>query len=268
MATIQAASEQRPVIQLVNVNKTYPNGVQGLKNLNISIGQGEFVIVIGLSGAGKSTMLRSINRLNEITSGDILIDGQSITRAKGKALRDIRRNIGMIFQSFNLVKRSSVLRNVLTGRVAYHSTLNMMLGIFPKKDKEIAYDALKRVNLAEKVYTRADELSGGQQQRVSIARALAQEPKIILADEPVASLDPITTERVMDDLLRINRELGITVLVNLHSIELARKYGDRIIGLRGGELVFNGPTAEATDSTLRAIYGEAILEEEDNKGEA
>lgn len=268
MVNSTATTDKQPLIQLINVNKTYPNGVQGLKDLNITIGKGEFVIVIGLSGAGKSTMLRSINRLNEITSGDILIDGESITKAKGKSLRMIRRNIGMIFQSFNLVKRTSVLRNVLTGRVAYHPTINMMLGIFPKKDKELAYEALKRVNLAEKVYTRADELSGGQQQRVSIARALAQEPKIILADEPVASLDPVTTEKVMDDLLRINRDLGITVLVNLHSIELARKYGERIIGLRGGELVFDGPTSEATDSKLRAIYGEAILEEEESKGEA
>lgn len=256
-----------PVIQLVNVNKTYPNGVQGLKDLNLSIEQGEFVIVIGLSGAGKSTMLRSINRLNEITSGDIIIDNQSITQAKGKTLRLIRRDIGMIFQSFNLVKRSSVLRNVLTGRVAYHSTLNMMLGIFPNEDKEMAYEALKRVNLEDKVYTRADQLSGGQQQRVSIARTLVQEPKIILADEPVASLDPVTTEKVMDDLLRINQELGITVVVNLHSIELARKYGERIIGLRAGELVFDGPTAEATDETLSAIYGEKILEV-DEKEEA
>src|SRR5699024_6766599 len=161
----------------------------------------------------------------------------------------------------NLVKRSSVLRNVLTGRIAYYPTIKSMLGLFSQEDKEKAYEALKRVNLAEKVYTRADELSGGQQQRVSIARALTQDPKIILADEPVASLDPLTTEKVMDDLKRINQELGITIVVNLHSIELARQYGTRIIGLRDGSLVFDGPVAEATDETLQGIYGEKILEE-------
>jgi phosphonate transport system ATP-binding protein len=254
---------KKPLIEFKHVNKIYPNGVQGLKDLNFTIGEGEFVIVIGLSGAGKSTMLRSINRLIDTTSGHILIDGKSITQAKGKDLRLIRRDIGMIFQNFNLVKRSSVLRNVLTGKVAYHPTMKTVFGLFPKEDKQLAYEALKRVNLAEKVYTRADELSGGQQQRVSIARALIQEPKIILADEPVASLDPVTTEVVMDDLLRINQDLGITVVVNLHSIELARKYGERIIGLRAGELVFNGSTEEATDSKLRAIYGAEILEEAD-----
>lgn len=254
-------TDKSPIIAFENVTKTYPNGVHGLKNLNIKINQGEFVIVVGLSGAGKSTMLRSINRLHEITGGEIKIDGQSITKAKGKELRLIRRDIGMIFQSFNLVKRSSVLRNVLTGRVAYHPTLKTFFGWFPKSDKELAYKALQRVNLAEKVYTRADELSGGQQQRVSIARALTQEPKIILADEPVASLDPLTTERVMNDLKRINQDLGITIVVNLHSVQLAREYGTRIIGLRDGELVFDGSVAEATDETLQGIYGKEIIEE-------
>jgi len=257
----KVTEENQSIISFKKVNKVYPNGVHGLRDLNIDIKKGEFVIVVGLSGAGKSTMLRAINRLHEISSGEILIDNQSITKAKGKELRLIRRDIGMIFQSFNLVKRSSVLRNVLTGRVAYHPTWKMLLGLFPKEDKERAYQSLQRVNLAEKVYTRADELSGGQQQRVSIARALTQKPKIILADEPVASLDPVTTEKVMDDLKRINQDFGITIVVNLHSVELARQYGTRIIGLRDGSLVFDGPVAEATDETLRAIYGGEILEE-------
>jgi phosphonate transport system ATP-binding protein len=254
--------ESEKIISFKNVTKEYPNGVLGLKNLNIDIHRGEFVIVVGLSGAGKSTMLRSINRLHEITSGEILIDNRSITKAKGKELRLIRRDIGMIFQSFNLVKRSSVLRNVLTGRVAYHPTIKMLLGLFPQADKELAYQSLQRVNLAEKVYTRADELSGGQQQRVSIARALTQEPQIILADEPVASLDPMTTEKVMSDLKRINQELGITIVVNLHSVQLAREYGTRIIGLRDGQLVFDGPVSEATDQKLKEIYGSEIMEEQ------
>ena len=249
------------IISFKNVTKKYPNGVLGLNNLNIDIKKGEFVIVVGLSGAGKSTMLRSINRLHEISEGDILIDNKSITKAKGKQLRLIRRDIGMIFQSFNLVKRSTVLRNVLTGRVAYHPVWKMILGLFPQSDKELAYQSLQRVNLAEKVYTRADELSGGQQQRVSIARALTQEPKIILADEPVASLDPLTTEKVMSDLKRINQELGITIVVNLHSVPLAREYGTRIIGLRNGELVFDDSVENATDQRLEEIYGREIIEE-------
>ena len=261
------ALENETIISFQNVTKQYPNGVLGLKDLNIDIKKGEFVIVVGLSGAGKSTMLRSINRLHEITSGEILIDNKSITKAKGRELRLIRRDIGMIFQSFNLVKRSSVLRNVLTGRVAYHPTIKMLLGLFPQADKELAYQSLQRVNLAEKVYTRADELSGGQQQRVSIARALTQEPKIILADEPVASLDPLTTEKVMNDLKRINQDLGITIVVNLHSVQLAREYGTRIIGVRDGGLVFDGPVSEATDQRLKQIYGSEIMEEQEGAGQ-
>lgn len=245
-----------------DVNKVYPNGHVGLDNVNLEIYKGEFIVIVGLSGAGKSTLLRSINRLHEITSGDISIDGESITQAKGNKLLMMRRNIGMIFQSFNLVKRSSVIRNVLSGRVGYHPTWKMVLGLFPKKDKQIALEALDRVNIVEKSYSRADELSGGQQQRVSIARALAQEPKIILADEPVASLDPLTTKQVMDDLKRINQELGITVIVNLHFVDLAREYATRIIGLRAGKVVFDGPVAQATDKAFSEIYGREIKDDE------
>lgn len=250
------------MIEFRNVSKVYPNGTKGLQHINLSIDKGEFVVIVGLSGAGKSTLLRSINRLHEITDGEIVIDGQSITTAKGKELRHIRRDIGMIFQSFNLVKRSSVLKNVLSGRVAYHSTLRTILGLFPKEDVQLAFDALDRVNILEKAYSRADELSGGQQQRVSIARALAQEAKIILADEPVASLDPLTTKQVMDDLKRINQELGITTVVNLHFVDLAREYATRIIGLRGGEVVFDGPVEEATDEKFAEIYGRSIQKDE------
>lgn len=247
-------NNQKPMISLQNVSKVYPNGTKGLQNITLDIQPGEFVIVVGLSGAGKSTMLRSINRLNDITEGDILIDGESIHQAKGKKLREIRRNVGMIFQGFNLVKRSSVLKNVLTGRVGYYPFWRPALGLFTKEDKEKAYQALKRVDMEEKVYQRSDELSGGQQQRVAIARTLTQDPKIILADEPVASLDPLTTERVMDDLKKINQDLGITVVINLHSLELAQKYGTRIIGLQDGKLVFDGPADTATKETLNKIY--------------
>ncbi|EES74553.1 phosphonate ABC transporter, ATP-binding protein [Paenibacillus sp. oral taxon 786 str. D14] len=250
------------MIELRNVTKTYPNGTKGLDQINLKIEPGEFVAIVGLSGAGKSTLLRSINRLHDISEGDILIDGKSITQATGKPLRMIRRDIGMIFQSFNLVKRSSVLRNVLAGRVGYHSTLRTLFGRFPEADVELAFQALERVNIVEKAYVRADQLSGGQQQRVAIARVLAQEAKIILADEPVASLDPLTTKQVMDDLKRINVELGITTIVNLHFIDLARSYATRIIGLRAGQVVFDGPVSEATDERFAEIYGRAIDREE------
>ncbi|MCS7460735.1 phosphonate ABC transporter ATP-binding protein [Paenibacillus doosanensis] len=250
------------MIEFQNVSKVYPNGTVGLNKINLKINPGDFVVIVGLSGAGKSTLLRSMNRLHEITDGQILIDGKSITAAKGAELRRMRRDIGMIFQSFNLVKRVSVLRNVLSGRVGYHSTLRTILGLFPKEDVELSLKALERVNIREKAYARADELSGGQQQRVSIARALAQEAKIILADEPVASLDPLTTRQVMDDLKRINQELGITTIVNLHFIDLAREYATRIIGLRAGQLVFDGPVSEATDAKFSEIYGREIKKDE------
>lgn len=243
------------MIEIRNVSKTYANGTKGLHHINLTIGRGEFVAIVGLSGAGKSTLLRSMNRLHDITEGEIVIGGQSITSAKGKALRRIRRDIGMIFQSFNLVKRSSVLRNVLAGRVGYHSTLRTLFGRFPKTDMDLAFQALDRVGIVQKAYARADELSGGQQQRVAIARVLAQEAKIILADEPVASLDPLTTKQVMDDLKRINAESEITTIVNLHSIELARQYATRIIGMRAGEIVFDGPVSDATDERFTEIYG-------------
>lgn len=250
------------MIELKNVSKLYSNGTKGLNQINLKLNQGEFIAVVGLSGAGKSTLLRSINRLHDITEGDISINGKSITSASGRNLRLIRRDIGMIFQSFNLVKRSSVLRNVLAGRVGYHSTLRTLIGNFPKKDVELAFEALERVNILEKAYIRADQLSGGQQQRVAIARVLAQEAKVILADEPVASLDPLTTKQVMDDLKAVNNELGITTVINLHFIDLAREYATRIIGLRAGEVVFDGPVHEATDEVFAEIYGRPIMKDE------
>lgn len=249
-------------IEFNNVTKIYKNGHKGLDNINLNIEKGDFAVIVGLSGAGKSTLLRSINRLHDITEGEIIIEGKSISKASGKNLLAMRRNIGMIFQHFNLVKRSSVIRNVLSGRVGYHPTWKMVLGMFPKEDKLKALEALDRVNILEKAYSRSDELSGGQQQRISIARALCQEPSIILADEPVASLDPLTTKQVMDDLKRINEELGITIIINLHFVDLAREYGSRIIGLRAGELVFDGPTSEADDDTFAEIYGRHIKSDE------
>ncbi|PQP87082.1 phosphonate ABC transporter ATP-binding protein [Paenibacillus sp. AR247] len=250
------------MIEFDHVSKVYPNGTVGLRDINLTIKEGELVVIVGLSGAGKSTFLRSINRLNEISSGEIRVGGQSVTRAAGRQLRLIRRDIGMVFQNFNLIKRQNVLSNVLSGRVGYHSTLRTMLGWFPKPDVAIALEALNRVNILEKAYVRADQLSGGQQQRVSIARALAQEARVILADEPVASLDPLTTRQVMEDLKRINREMNITTVINLHFIDLAREYATRIIGLRAGEVVFDGTPEEATDEALAEIYGRPVLKDE------
>lgn len=244
----------KPMIELRDVRKVYDNGTVGLNDINLKVNKGEFVVIVGLSGAGKSTLLRSINRLQDITSGDIIIDGKSITKAKGKELRLIRRGIGMIFQSFNLVKRSSVLRNVLAGRIAYYTTWKTTFNLFSKEDKQKAYEALQRVDLADKVYTRADQLSGGQQQRVAIARVLTQDPKIILADEPTASLDPRTSKHVMKDLKMLNQEYGMTVIANLHSVELAREFGDRVIGVRKGEIVYDGKMSETPESVFKDIY--------------
>ncbi len=254
------------MVEFVNVSKTYPNGVQALKNINLEIDEGDFVAVIGLSGAGKSTLLRLINKLIESTEGEVFFEGKSVTKAKGKELIAIRRRIGMIFQGFNIVKRMSVLSNVLSGRVAYHPTWKTVLGLFPEEDKQIAYRALKRVDILEKVHNRASDLSGGQQQRVAIARALAQEPRLMLADEPVASLDPITTVQVMDYLKKINEEDGITTIANLHHVDLAWNYASRVIGVRDGAVVYDvrmkGMDKDRFFRDLEQVYGRSIHQDE------
>lgn len=231
---------------------------KGLSHINLTINDGEFASIIGLSGAGKSTLLRSINRLNDVTEGEITIDGVSLTKAGKKELRKIRRRIGMISQQFNLVKRSTVQKNVLSGRLGYYSTWKSILGLFSKEDYERTKDTLERVDLQDKLHSRCDELSGGQQQRVSIARTLVQQADIILADESVASLDPVTMQKIMKDLQNINTTLGKTVIVNIHSVELARSFSTRIIALKAGEIVFDGAPEELTDERLIAIYGRKI----------
>jgi phosphonate transport system ATP-binding protein len=246
------------IIEFKNVSKTFPNGVQALKNINLTIKDGEFVVIVGLSGAGKSTLLRCINRLVDPTGGSIMVGGQDVTKLTDSQLRSWRTNVGMIFQSHNLVKRSSVIRNVLSGRLGHTGTLQSLLGLFSRADVALALRCLDRVNIAEKAWDRADQLSGGQQQRVSIARALCQQPKLILADEPVASLDPPTSHAVMRDLKRINREDKVTTLVNLHFIDMASEYADRIIGMRSGEIVFDGSAEGVTEKTFEEIYGRKI----------
>ena len=246
------------MIKFENASVTYPGGVHALKDLTLEIPDGQMIVIVGLSGAGKSTLIRAVNGLVPLTDGDVTIDGVSVRDAKGKQLREIRSHIGMIFQTFNLVKRTSVLNNVLMGRLHETSTWRSLLGWYKAEDVEIAMRALERVDIVEKAYVRAANLSGGQQQRVGIARALAQEPNILLADEPVASLDPPTSHVVMRDLQRINRELGITTIVNLHFLDLAKVYGERIIGLRDGELVYDGTGAEADENVFRDIYGRSL----------
>jgi len=246
------------MIQFDSVSVTYRGGVEALKNIDLTIHDREFVVVVGLSGAGKSTLLRAMNGLVPATAGSIRVDGVEVVGARGSQLRAVRRQIGMIFQTFNLATRTTVLNNVLMGRLAYVPTWRSTLGLWPHDDKEVAFEALERVGIVDKSYVRASDLSGGQQQRVGIARALAQQPSVMLADEPVAALDPVTSHQVMSDLQRINRELGITTLINLHFLDLARSYGKRLIGLRDGELVYDGDIADVDDDTFHEIYGRAI----------
>ncbi len=250
------------MIQFKNVVKTYPGGVHALKGINLTIEQGEFVAIIGLSGAGKSTLLRSINQMHQITSGELIVNGQDVSKLSGEALRRFRRNIGMVFQSFNLVKRTSVINNVLAARVADMPLWKSLLGIYSKSDKILALEALDKVGILEKAYVRADMLSGGQQQRVALARCLAQKPQIILADEPVASLDPLTSQQVMEDFVRVNRDMNITVIANMHHVDIATKYARRIIGIKEGEIVYDGPSSLITNDTLTAIYGRNLQQDE------
>ncbi|MDR7484197.1 MAG: phosphonate ABC transporter ATP-binding protein [Armatimonadota bacterium] len=244
-------------MELRGVQVRYPGDVWALRGVDLAVGRGEFVAIVGLSGAGKSTLLRTVNRLVEPTAGTVWFEGEDLTAASPARLMEVRQQIGMIFQTFNLVKRSSVFRNVLAGRVGRVSTWRALLGLFSRTDLEVAFDALRKLEIHDKAFVRADALSGGQQQRVGIARALAQEPKVILADEPVASLDPPTSHMVMRDLRRINQE-GITVLINLHFIDLAREYAQRIVGLRQGQVVYDGPAEAVDDATFEQIYGRAL----------
>ncbi len=255
-------TQEKGSIRFESANIVYPNGAVGMKDLDLEIRPGEFVVVVGSSGAGKSTLLRAVNGLNRLTSGRVSVDGVEVPQGDGRDLRMLRKRIGMIFQDFRLVKRSSVMANVLIGRLGHVSAWRAMCGLWPLHDRDIALRALERVGIADKAWGKAANLSGGQQQRVGIARALAQEPAIILADEPVASLDPVTTHQIMRDLVRINRELGITTLVNLHFLDLARQYGNRIIGLRFGELVYDGSAASVTDDDFRDIYGRDFTDDD------
>ncbi|HMN13016.1 MAG TPA: phosphonate ABC transporter ATP-binding protein [Bellilinea sp.] len=243
------------MLKIENLVKTYPGGVQALKGVTFDVPKGQFLAVIGLSGSGKSTLLRCINRLIEPTAGKIIWNDVDITTANEDDLRFIRRKIGMVFQHFNLVSRSSVLTNVLAGRLGYVNPMWSLVNKFPQEDIEKAMKELDRVGIADKARHRADELSGGQQQRVGIARAMMQDPDIILADEPVASLDPVLAHSIMSYLEKINKEEGVTVLCSLHFLDLVHRYADRAIALNEGVLVYDGPPDEIDDARFKQIYG-------------
>ena len=251
-----------PIVEITGLRKVFPGGTVALDGIDLTIERGEFVVLIGLSGSGKSTLLRCVNRLVEPTGGRVVFDGSDVTAARGAELRRIRRRIGMIFQQFNLVRRSSVFSNVLAGRLGYRSMWRTAASRPSRDDVGRAYENLGRVGILEKAFNRADALSGGQQQRVGIARALMQTPELMLADEPVASLDPATSHSVMKYLEEINRKDGITVICSLHFLSLARRYGTRVIALKAGRVAFDGLPAEIDERRFKDIYGEDAVEVE------
>jgi len=248
------------LLEVKNLSKIYPNGTQALYDVSFTVPDGQFLVVIGLSGSGKSTLLRCINRLIDPTEGQIIWDGSDITAAKGAELRHIRRHIGMVFQQFNLVKRSSVMTNVLSGRLGYVPTLTSVLGIWPPEEKQRAMAALETVGIPDKAKERADALSGGQQQRVGIARAIMQEPKLILADEPVASLDPVLAHSILQYLEQLNKNNGMTVICSLHFLDLVQRYASHVIALKDGKKVFEGEPNEIDRQKFKDIYGEEAQE--------
>jgi phosphonate transport system ATP-binding protein len=252
------------MLKIENLTKIYDNGFKALDNISLEIPDGQFVAIIGLSGSGKSTLLRCINRLIDPTEGRILWNNLDITAATDDELRHIRRRIGMIFQQFNLVKRSSVMTNVLSGRLGYINPVFSLINYIPRQEKDRAMAALKRVGIADKADNRASALSGGQQQRVGIARTLMQEPELMLADEPVASLDPATSHSVMKYLVQLNKEDGITILCSLHFLSLARAYADRVVALKDGKIEFDGLPSEIDDERFKMIYGEEAVQVEIN----
>jgi len=248
------------MLRVENLTKVYPTGTVALKDVSFDVPDGEFMVVIGLSGSGKSTLLRCINRLIDPTSGRIVWDDVDITSANPTELRHIRRQIGMVFQQFNLVKRSKVITNVLSGRLGYVNPWASLLGLWPSSEKERAMKALERVGMPEKANNRADALSGGQQQRVGIARALMQEPRLILADEPVASLDPVLAHTILQYLEALNKTDGATVICSLHFLDLVHRYATRVIALKDGLKVFEGLPKEIDRARFKEIYGEEAEE--------
>lgn len=256
--TISELATQDWPIEWINANKVYPNGTRGLIDVNLKINQGEFVAVIGLSGAGKTTLIKTINKINDISSGTLNVGPFVVNSLKGKKLKEFRTKIGIVFQGYNLVENVSVLQNVLAARLPQMNQFRAFFGIYKKSDVEIAYESLAKVNILENAYDLAKDLSGGQMQRVALARTLAQKPKIILADEPVGALDPIMAKSVMDGFLLVNKMDNITVVANLHHVDLALQYADRIIGIKKGRVIFDGAWDKVNLNVLKEIYGEEL----------
>jgi len=243
------------LLELRKVSKQYGLNTRALSDVDFSVKEGEFVSIIGPSGAGKSTLLRCVNRMIEASGGEIIFDGDNVLASNKRELKKIRRKMGMIFQHYNLVNRLSVMENVLHGRLGYKSTMAGVLGLYQEEEKQQAVKLLQILGLEEQMYKRADQLSGGQKQRVGIARALIQSPRLLLCDEPIASLDPNASKVIMDHLRNISTNMGITVLINLHQVEVALKYSDRIIGVNKGRVVYDGSPAELSSEQIHAIYG-------------
>ncbi|ARU91108.1 phosphonate transport system ATP-binding protein [Spiroplasma clarkii] len=247
------------MIKFENVNKVWPNGKYALENINLEIKTGEFVAIVGLSGAGKTTLLKTINKFVPISSGAIQINFDNeqfdVNKIKGKELKNLRKHIGLMSQEYNNIEKQVVLKNVLNSRVSKMGFLRALIGYFNKQDKFIALQNLEKLNLLDYAYVRAENLSGGQQQRIALARTLAQEPSLIIADEPVSALDPVLANQVMQDFQRINSEDKITIIINIHHIDLALKYATRIIGLKDGKILFAGDPAELSTTRLEQIYG-------------
>ena len=242
------------LLSIKNVSKKYNNGTEALKNVSFDVKKGEFISIIGPSGSGKSTLLRSINKMTDISEGSILFENQNIEKLKKKEINLLRRGIGMIFQNYNLVERLTVIENVLHGRLGYKSVIAGILGIYSEEEKKEAFAFLEKVNMAKYAYQKCSELSGGQKQRIGIARAIMQNPKLLLCDEPIASLDPKSSKNIMDYLKKIVKEMKITCIINLHQVEIAKKYSTRIVALNKGKKVFDGKVENLTNEIIEDIY--------------
>ena len=246
------------VLKMEHIEKVYGNQVRALTDINLEVSEGEFVAIIGPSGSGKSTLLRTINQLVVPSGGQVYIDGEEVTGASGKKLRLLRRKVGMIFQHYNLVHRLSVMQNVLHGRLGYMSAMDGMLGNYTEADKRKAIGLLQEIEMGDRLYTRTSDLSGGQKQRVGIARAIMQEPKLLLCDEPIASLDPNASKIIMDLIYQMTQRRNISCIVNLHQMDVAMRYATRIIGLAKGEMVFDGPPQQLNNAVIEKIYNTSM----------
>ena len=242
------------LLSVKQLEKSYVKGAMVLKGLNTDVHEGEFIVIIGPSGSGKSTFVRCINKIVDISDGDMIFDGTAVKGLSGKKLRRIRSQIGMIFQHYNLIGRTNVIKNVLHGRLGHVSSFKSALGLYSAEEKREAYNLLKTVGLADHIHKRAGELSGGQMQRVGICRAMMQNPKLLLADEPIASLDPKSAEQVMELIHAMVKERKLTCIMNLHQVEFAKKYASRIIGLKNGEIVYDGAPENLSESIISSIY--------------